>query len=66
MWNRYGEYLLSLGGREMRDKVFEYIEKEDTPRPVTKQVDLLKKAGFAEVDILHKNSCFAAFGAVKK
>ncbi len=65
MWERYGEYLLSFGGEEYRDKVFEYIDKEDSPRPVTYQLELLRKVGFSHVDVLHKNSCFAAFGAVK-
>ena len=65
MWNRYGEYLCSLGGEEYKNKVFEYIDKEDSPRPVTYQLELLKKVGFKQVDILHKNSCFAAFGAIK-
>jgi tRNA (cmo5U34)-methyltransferase len=66
MWNRYGSYLESLGGRSYREKVFAYIDREDTPRPVTYQTDLLRKVGFTEVDILHKNSCFVAFGAVKR
>ncbi|SMO74334.1 class I SAM-dependent methyltransferase [Gracilimonas mengyeensis] len=66
MWDRYGAYLESLGGAEYRDKVFAYIDKEDSPRPVTFQLDLLRKVGFVQVDILHKNSCFAAFGAVKE
>ena len=66
MWNRYGAYLESVGGKEYQEQVFEYIDKEDTPRSVTYQMDLLKKVGFHDVDILHKNSCFAAFGAVKK
>lgn len=65
MWKRYGEYLYSIGGDEYREKVFQYIEKEDSPRPVSYQLDLLKKVGFKQVDLLHKNSCFAAFGAVK-
>lgn len=65
MWERYGKYLCSLGGEEYRAKVFEYIDKEDSPRPVTYQLDLLRKAGFDHVEILHKNSCFAAFGAIK-
>ncbi len=65
MWKRYGEYLYSIGGDEYREKVFQYIEKEDSPRPVTYQLDLLKRVGFKQVDLLHKNSCFAAFGAVK-
>ncbi len=65
MWSRYGEYLLSLGGEELKEKVFSYIDREDSPRPVTYQLDLLRKVGFAQVELLHKNSCFAAFGAVK-
>jgi tRNA (cmo5U34)-methyltransferase len=65
MWKRYGEYLSSLSGEEYRDKVFAYIDREDSPRPVAYQLDLLRKVGFSRVDLLHKNSCFAAFGAVK-
>jgi len=65
MWIRYGEYLTSLGGAEYKDKVFAYIDKEDSPRPVTYQLDLLRTVGFSHVELLHKNSCFAAFGAVK-
>ncbi len=65
MWDRYGEYLCSLGGEEFKDRIFAYIDKEDSPRPVTYQLDLLRKVGFDHVELLHKNSCFAAFGAVK-
>lgn len=65
MWRRYGEYLASLGGEAYRDRVFAYIEREDTPRPLVYQLDLLRKAGFGEVEVLHKNSCFAAFGGIK-
>ena len=65
MWERYGAYLESLGGEEYRRKVFDYIDREDSPRPVTYQLDLLRRVGFSEVDLLHKNSCFAAFGGKK-
>jgi tRNA (cmo5U34)-methyltransferase len=65
MWERYGEYLSELGGEDYRDKVFDYIDVEDSPRPVTYQLDLLRRVGFKHVELLHKNSCFAAFGAVK-
>lgn len=65
MWSRYADYLESIGGVKYRKEVFAYIEKEDSPRPVTYQLDLLKKSGFERVEILHKNSCFAAFGAIK-
>jgi tRNA (cmo5U34)-methyltransferase len=65
MWDRYGEYLCSLGGEEYKNKVVAYIDKEDSPRPVTYQLDLLRSVGFNRVELLHKNSCFAAFGAIK-
>jgi tRNA (cmo5U34)-methyltransferase len=65
MWSRYGDYLRDLGGEEYRARVFSYIDREDSPRPVTYQLDLLRRAGFAQVDLLHKNAAFAAFGAVK-
>ncbi|MBN2068377.1 MAG: class I SAM-dependent methyltransferase [Opitutales bacterium] len=65
MWKRYGAYLERMGGPEYREKVFAYTEKEDSPRPVTFQLELMKKVGFSTVELLHKNSCFAAFGGVK-
>ena len=65
MWKRYGTYLESIGGADYRDKVFDYIDREDSPRPVTFQLDLLREVGFSRVEILHKNSCFAVFGAQK-
>ena len=65
MRHRYGEYLTRLKDEAYRDHVFAYVEKEDTPRPLLFQLDLLRQVGFAQVEILHKNLCFAAFGAVK-
>jgi tRNA (cmo5U34)-methyltransferase len=62
---RYGEYLTGLKDEAYREHVFAYVEKEDTPRPLLFQLDLLRQVGFAQVEILHKNVCFAAFGAVK-
>ncbi len=65
MRRRYGEYLTHLKDEAYRDQVFAYVEKEDTPRSLMFQLDLLREVGFSQVDVLHKNSCFAAFGAVK-
>ena len=65
MWRRYGEYLTQLRDEAYRDHVFAYIEKEDTPRSLLFQIDMLKKVGFRQVEILHKNGSFAAFGAIK-
>ncbi|HEY0603411.1 MAG TPA: class I SAM-dependent methyltransferase [Herpetosiphonaceae bacterium] len=65
MWERYGEYLTALKDASYREQVFAYIEQEDTPRPLLFQLDLLRRVGFASVEILHKHSCFAAFGGIK-
>ena len=65
MWERYGEYLLQFKGEEYREQVFGYIAQEDTPRPLMYQLDLLREVGFNRLEILHKNSVFAAFGAIK-
>ena len=66
MWKRYGKHLESKGGSEYRDKVFDYIEVEDTQRSLSYQMVLMKIVGFTTVDILHKNSCFAAFVRIKQ
>ena len=65
MWERYGAYLSLLRDSAYRDQVFAYIAQEDTPRPLLFQLDLLRSVGFAHVELLHKHSCFAAFGAIK-
>jgi tRNA (cmo5U34)-methyltransferase len=65
MQQQYGDYLTRLKDKAYRDHVFAYVEKEDTPRSLLFQLDLLRQVGFAQVEVLHKNICFAAFGAVK-
>jgi tRNA (cmo5U34)-methyltransferase len=65
IWRRYGEYLSRLKDERYRDEVFAYIDKEDTPRPLAYQLDLLRQVGFQNIDVLHKNVCFAAFGGIK-
>lgn len=64
-WERYGDYLEGINGKNYREKVMEYIDKEDSPRSVTYQMELMKKIGFRATEILHKNMCFAAFGGIK-
>lgn len=63
---RYGDYLTSLKDEDYRDHVFDYIDKEDSPRSLMYQLDLLRKVGFSKVDILHKNLCFASFVGFKE
>lgn len=65
MRERYGNYLAQLKDEAYRDHVLAYVDKEDTPRPLLFQLDLLRQVGFSQVEVLHKNACFAAFGAVK-
>ncbi|MEP0711114.1 class I SAM-dependent methyltransferase [Algoriphagus sp.] len=64
-WERYGDYLESIGGKDYREKVLAYVDKEDSPRSMNYQLDLMKKVGFSQVEILHKNMCFGAFGGIK-
>lgn len=66
MRERYGEYLANLRDATYRDQVFAYIEGEDTPRSLLYQLDVLRAVGFSDVEVLHKNSCFAAFGGIKR
>lgn len=65
MWRRYGEYLTGLRDEEYRDHVFAYIEREDSPRSLIYQLDLLRTVGFETVDVLHVSTGFAAFGGIK-
>ena len=62
---RYGDYLEELNGKEYRQKVLAYVAKEDSPRSMNYQLDLMKQVGFSKVEILHKNMCFGAFGGIK-
>ena len=65
IWDRYGDYLEGIGGKEYRQKVLDYVAKEDSPRSMNYQLDLMKKVGFRNIEILHKNMCFGAFGGIK-
>jgi tRNA (cmo5U34)-methyltransferase len=63
MLERYAEHLESFGGAAYRDKVLAYVDVEDSPRSVSYQLELLRKTGFREYDVLHKNALFTAFYA---
>jgi len=65
IWEKYGDYLETIGGKDYKQKVFDYVDKEDSPRSLNYQLDLMKKVGFQKIEILHKNICFAAYGAIK-
>jgi tRNA (cmo5U34)-methyltransferase len=61
----YYDYLQNIGGKDYARKILKFIEKEDTPRSMDYQIELMKKTGFESVEILHKNMCFGVFGAIK-
>lgn len=65
LWRRYGEYLSGLRDDAYRDRVFAYVEREDTPRSLVFQLDLLRAVGFSRAVVLHAHGPFAAFGALK-
>ena len=65
MLKRYVNYLERIRGREYIRKVLDYIAREDTPRSINYQLDLMKKVGFRSVKILHKNMCFGTFCAIE-
>ena len=65
IWEKYGDYLETLGGAEYKHKVLDYIDKEDSPRSLNYQLDLMKRTGFKSVEVLHKNICFAAYVGIK-
>ena len=65
MWQRYGQYLESLGGPAYRDKVFAYIDKEDTPRSLPYQLNLCRQVGFTHWEVLHRHSVFACYMVVR-
>ncbi len=65
IWERYGDYLEKLGGEEYRKKVLDYVAKEDSPRSLNFQFGLMKRVGFSQTEILHKNLCFAAYVGIK-
>jgi tRNA (cmo5U34)-methyltransferase len=65
IWEGYTNYLEKIGGKEYSQKVINYVAKEDSPRSINYQLDLMKKVGFKNVEILHKNICFGAFCGIK-
>lgn len=65
MESAYGDYLVGIGGPRYREAVLAVIAQEDSPQTLPYQLDLMRQVGFAQMEVLHKNSCYAAFGAQK-
>ncbi len=62
---RYAEFLRDSGGEEYAGRILAYVEHEDSPRPLSYQLDLMRANGFTRIDVLLKNAAFAAFGGVR-
>lgn len=65
MNDRWGLYLENLRDAAYRAHVMQYVDIEDSPRPLLWQCDLLRRAGFTHVEILHQNGRFGCFGGLK-
>jgi tRNA (cmo5U34)-methyltransferase len=65
MKDRWCEHLTQLKGPEYCEQVLAYTAKEDSPRSLIFQLEMLRQAGFVTMDIVHKNGPFAAYCAVK-
>lgn len=64
-WKGYWDYLEEAGGEELKTWVYEQIDKEDSPRSLNYQTNLMWDIGFENVEVLYRNSVFAAFCGIK-
>ncbi|MCD8282534.1 MAG: class I SAM-dependent methyltransferase [Prevotella sp.] len=62
---RFCEHLERIGGREYSINHLRAVDREDTPRSISYQIELMRKTGFRQTDILHKNVCFCSFCGIK-
>jgi tRNA (cmo5U34)-methyltransferase len=62
---RYGDYLTRLKDEAYREHVFDYIDKEDTPRPLLFQLDMLRQVGLSQVESCTKTSALQLSGLSK-
>jgi tRNA (cmo5U34)-methyltransferase len=65
MTDRYADHLKRTGDEAYVKKVFAYIAEEDSPVPITYQIDRLREAGFSKADVLHKNAAFGAYVGIR-
>ncbi len=63
--DRYAAYLTVLQDRTFQEKVFDNIDRSDTPESVEFLFQTLHETGFRNVDIVHKNTVFVAMVARK-
>ena len=62
---RQESFLREALGDAEAERIMQSIADSDTPSPLEYQFDLLKKTGFRETGLLHKNIVFGAYYALK-
>ncbi len=62
---RYKNFLYEKLGDAEAERILKSIAETDTPRSMEWQLEIMQKAGFANITVLHKNMLFGAWYAVK-
>lgn len=62
---RYAAYLAGLQDEAYQERIFEIIDRSDSPETLSFLLHTLEAVGFGEYDIVHKNTVFAALMARK-
>ncbi|MDR3112305.1 MAG: class I SAM-dependent methyltransferase [Elusimicrobiota bacterium] len=65
VYEGWSNYLEQTGGKNYCKQILELSGKEDTPRSVNFLTKTLCESGFSNVEVLHKNMCFALICAEK-
>ena len=62
---RWLDYLTDLKDGDYARHVLDYVDKEDSPRPLDWQLQKLRAVGFTDLDVLHVHGRFGSFGGVR-
>ncbi|MDR1925499.1 MAG: methyltransferase domain-containing protein [Planctomycetaceae bacterium] len=63
---RYANYLVGLRDRDYQQRIFESIDRSDTPETLAFIIRSLEATGFSRIDLIHKNMVFASLAAIKE
>ncbi|MCD8266748.1 MAG: methyltransferase domain-containing protein [Prevotellaceae bacterium] len=64
-FERFAAHLEEIGAKTSREEHLAAVRREDTPRPLSYQLRLMRQVGFTQTDVIHKNACFASFCGIK-
>ena len=62
---RWAAYLTQFKDADYARHVMEYVDVEDSPRPLAWQLQKLRAVGFVDLDVLHVHGRFGSFGGVR-